>query len=167
MAKIEDALKNLESLDEAGRLACPVDFEAMCARGRLELPAIDAKTKIDGTKCTVVNGSVAVDKLALRAPMLVQGNLTASELTTTSDLIVLGNVEIAKSLVGTGGADSDHPGLTVLGKVTIARAEMRGGYIMQFLGGGTIAEFGDEDGGVAELLELLGKKLKVKKVVEL
>jgi hypothetical protein len=63
--------------------------------------------------------------------------------------------------------DSDHPGLTVLGKVTIGRAEMRGGYIMQFLGGGTVGEFGDEDGGVDELLELLGKKLKVKKVLQL
>jgi hypothetical protein len=32
---------------------------------------------------------------------------------------------------------------------------------------GTVGEFGDEDGGVDELLELLGKKLKVKKVLQL
>ena len=99
--------------------------------------------------------------------MLVQGDLTAKTLSTTSDLVVLGNAEISNVLVGAGGATSDHPGLTVLGKVTIKRAEMRRGYIMQFLGGGTVAEFGDEDGGVPELLELLGTTLRVKKVVDL
>jgi len=167
MATIQDALRKLKTLDQEGRLACPVDFEAMCACGRVDLPSVGAKTKIDRQKCTVVTGSVEVEKLALDAPMLVQGNLIVKVLTTTSDLVVLGNAEVLNSVVGTGGVNSDHPGLTVVGKVTIGHAEMRGGYIMQFLGGGTVREFGDEDGGVEELLDLLGKKLKVSKIVPL
>lgn len=45
--------------------------------------------------------------------------------------------------------------LTVLGAVQAGRCEMHQQYIMQFLGGGTLASLSDSEGGEEELLKLM------------
>jgi hypothetical protein len=156
--KIGTTEAKLNKLDDEAKLAAPVDVEAMFQHGVVVATAPNHETK----KGTLIDGHVATKIWKIGAPVWVTGDVTADRIELTSDLVVEGSLTVTGDVHGKWEPNT----LTVLGKVTLARAIMEGQFIMQFLGGGTIAELVNDEGGAEELIELMseaGSKLKVKK----
>ena len=156
--KIGTTLQRLNKLDADAKLAAPVDIQAMFQHGWVlaSLPNDEKK------KGTLIERSVMTRVWKVEAPVWVTGDVTADRIELTSDLVVEGALTVTGDVHGRWESNT----LTVLGKVTIGRAIMEGQFIMQFLGGGTIGELIDDEGGAEELIELMaaaGSKLKVKK----
>ncbi|MCY1083357.1 polymer-forming cytoskeletal protein [Archangium lansingense] len=160
---LSPALNQLDELDAEGLLAAPVDLEAMVQHGVELRPRLDGqKLELSEPTCVVVTGDVTVETLVLEEPsvLLVLGNLKARSARLYGTVLVLGTCEVAESLVGHGEPHT----LTVLGAVQAGRCEMHQQYIMQFLGGGTLASLSDSEGGEEELLELMqaaGSELQI------
>lgn len=157
--KIGKAEQRLLALDEDGLLAAPVDVLAMFHHGIVEATKPTNETK----KGTLIVGSVKTAAWRIAAPVWVTGNVVAKSIELASDLVIEGSLAVTGDVRGRREPNT----LTVLGKVTLKRAIMESQFIMQFLGGGTIAELVDDEGGAAELVELLaaaGSKLKVAKL---
>ena len=160
---LSPALDQLDALDADGMLAAPVDLEAMVQHG------VESRLHLDGQRlelseptCVVVAGDVVVETLVLeeQSALLVLGNLKARSAELYGTALVLGACEVSESIVGHG----EPHALTVLGAVQAGRCEMHQQYIMQFLGGGTLASLSDSEGGEEELLELVraaGSELQV------
>ncbi|ATB43808.1 hypothetical protein CYFUS_009288 [Cystobacter fuscus] len=153
-ALLSPALNRLDELDAEGLLAAPVDLEAMVQHGVDSRPRLDGqRLEFDEPTCVVVTGDVTAETLVLeeQSVLLVLGNLKARSARLYGTALVLGTCEVTESLVGHGEPHT----LTVLGAVQAGRCEMHQQYIMQFLGGGTLASLSDSEGGEEELLELM------------
>jgi len=157
--KLGKTLAKLERMDADGMLAAPVDVKAMFQHGVVEATGLKQEKK----KGLVVTGDVSLEEWRIAAPTWVRGNVSARRIHVMSDLVVEGKLTVTEVVHG----QNEPNVLTVLGAVTIARAICEGQFIMQFLGGGTIEELIDDEGGGEELIELLregGSELKVKKI---
>lgn len=156
IGKTED---KLTQLDEDAKLAAPVDVLAMFGRGVVVARGPDEET----TRATLIDGSVTTKTWTIVAPVWVTGDVTADRIELASDLVVEGSLTVTGDVHGRWEPNT----LTVLGKVTLGRAIMESQFVMQFLGGGTIAELIDDEGGAKELIKLMakaGSDLKVAKV---
>ncbi len=145
--KIGETERRLTSLDDDGKLAAPVDIRAMFQHGVVVARAPNDEKQ----KGTLIEGPVETTVWKIGAPVWVVGDVTADRIELTSDLVVEGSLTVTGDVHGKWEPNT----LTVLGKVTLSRAIMQGQFIMQFLGGGTIAELIDDQGGGKELIKLL------------
>ena len=160
---LANEMKKLDELDRAGLLTAPVDLEHMFWRGIDERASLEGESvSLNGEQGVVVTGSVNVGRLVATTHVLVMGDVRATSISITGSLLVLGTLTADELR----GHDERYSG-TVVGTVTIGRAIMVQQYMMNFLGGGTIDELIDEEGGGQELIDLMseaGSKLDVKKI---
>ncbi|HEU0034113.1 MAG TPA: hypothetical protein VFQ53_25975 [Kofleriaceae bacterium] len=157
--KLEDAerllaapISRLTAMDQQGLLAAPVDLQQLFGNGVIEAETLTTSIPASRKEATLVTGSVDVPDWYVASPIVVMGDVVTRTIDLRDSVVVVGTLRATEIR----GTDERHA-LTVLGAVTIGRAIMTRQYIMQFLGGGTVDELIDEDGGADELVELLEK----------
>lgn len=144
-------------------VAAPVDLEYMFRDGLIEVDEIEGKRKKLADKAGVfVAGSVNVENLTLDGHALfVAGDVTAQKVLLRGTVVVMGDLT-ADQVTGEGEPFT----LTVMGRSTVKRVDMKHQFIVQLLGTGKIQQMTDDEGGAEEPVELwrdAGSKVKVVK----
>lgn len=151
--------KDVTSMD----VAAPVDLEYMFRDGLIEVDELAGKRKkLSDKEGVFVAGSVKVDQLTLDGHALfVAGDVTAQKVVLRGTLVVMGDFT-ADQVTGEGEPYT----LTVMGRSTLKRVDMKHQFIVQLLGTGKVEQMTDDEDGVDELVELwreAGSKVKVVK----